>query len=157
MHNLTVVNNSVRECNYLSEVAAAVMLHGDGDNPVNQYERCPRQGTILNTIAPNQYIDDSEAVRLCGVKFIDVYDISHTLWESWSAAVATTFENVSFKSMTGARCIEGKIEKEGIKMGSREGTIQSCYDMQSISLSHSTETTLMERCKYFLKSHTLPF
>lgn len=78
MHNLTVVNNSARECNYLSEVAAAVMLHGDGDGdyPVNEYERCPRQGTILNTIAPNQYIDDGEAVRLCGVKVIDFYDIN---------------------------------------------------------------------------------
>lgn len=73
--------------------------------------------------------------------------------------MATTFVNVSFKSMTRARCIEGKIVKEGIKMGSREGTIQGCYDMlyQSISLSHSTETILMERCKYYLKSHTLPF
>lgn len=127
MHKLTVVNNSVHDCNYLSKAAAAVMLYGDGDgdNPVNKYEHCYRQGTILNTIASNLYIDDSEAVRLGDVKFIDVYDINHTL--------VATFENVNFKSMTGARCIEGKIGKKGIKMGSREGTVQG-LDVSAVTM-----------------------
>ena len=39
----------------------------------------------------------------------------------------------SFKSMTGARCSEGKIGKEGIKMGSREGTIQG-LDVSAVTM-----------------------
>ena len=66
------------------------------------------------------------------MKFIDFYDLNRTLWESWSAAVVT-FENVSFKSMTEARCSEGKIGKEGIKIGSREGTIQG-LDVSAVTM-----------------------
>ena len=78
--------------------------------------------TIANTTASNLYIGASEAVSLGDVNFIQAYGIDYTLWESWPGAVAT-FENVSFKSMTGNRCIEGKIGRQGIRRGSTQGTV----------------------------------
>lgn len=111
MHKLTIINNTLRDCNYLSKAAAAVMLHGDGDNPMDGNTNITINGlTIANTTASNLYIGASEAVSLDDV------------WESWPGAVAT-FENVSFKGAMGNRCIEGKIGKQGIMIATLEGTV----------------------------------
>ena len=123
VHNLTVFNNTVHDCNYLNKAAAAVMLHGDGDNPMNGNTNVTIDGlTIANTTASNLYIGASEAVNLGKVDFVDAYSINYTLWESWPGAVAT-FENVSFKNVTGQRCIKGGIGKEGIKTALLDGTV----------------------------------
>lgn len=65
VYNLTTVNNTVRNCNYLSKEAAAVMLHGDGDSPMSGNTNLRIHGlTIPNTTASNLYIGASEAVSL---------------------------------------------------------------------------------------------
>lgn len=123
VHNLTIVNNTVRDCNYLSKAAAAFMLRGDGENPMNDNNNITINAlTIVNTAASNLNIGASEAVSLGDVDFIDAYGINYTLWESWPRTV-TTFENVSFKSVTGNRCNDGKVGKEGIKIATMEGTV----------------------------------
>ena len=123
VHNLTVINNTVHDCNYLNKAAAAVMLHGDGDNPMNGNTNITIDGlTIANTTASNLYIGASEAVNVGKMDFVDAYNINYTLWESWPGAVVT-FQNVSFKSVFGQRCIEGSIGKEGIKIASLNGIV----------------------------------
>lgn len=37
MHNFTVVENTVRERNYISKAATVVMLHDDGANPSHEW------------------------------------------------------------------------------------------------------------------------
>lgn len=99
------------------------MLRGDGENPMNGNNDITINAlTIVNTAASNLNIGASEAVSLGDVDFIDAYGINYTFWESWPRAV-TTFENVSFKGVTGNRCIDGKIGKEGIKIATMEGTV----------------------------------
>ena len=84
VHNLTVINNTVHDCNYLNKAAAAVMLHGDGDNPMNGNTNITIDGlTIANTTASNLYLGASEAVSLGIINFVDAYSINYTLWESW--------------------------------------------------------------------------
>ena len=98
MHNLTIVNDTVRNFYYLSKAAATVMLHGDGDSPMSGNTNISINGlTVPNTTASNLYIGASEAVNLGDVHFIDAYGIDYTLWKLWPGAVATC-ENVSFKS-----------------------------------------------------------
>lgn len=70
VHNLTLTNNTIRDCNYISKAAAAFMLHGDGGNLMNGNSNVTIQGlTIDNTTASNMYIGASEAVSIGDVSF----------------------------------------------------------------------------------------
>lgn len=128
VHNITLTNNTIRDCNYLSKAGSAFQLHGDGDNPMNGNTNITIQGlTIDNTTASNLYIGASEGVVLGDVTFEDVYQSNYTLWETWPGAVAT-FQNVTFESVVGTRCVEGGIGAKGVNMSILQGTVVGISD-----------------------------
>lgn len=124
VHNLTLTNNTIRDCNYISKAAAAFMLHGDGGNLMNGNSNVTIQGlTIDNTTASNMCIGASEAVSIGDVSFLDGYQSNYVLLETWPGSVAT-FENVSFESVTGKRCVQGGIGQQGINMTHLDGRVE---------------------------------
>ena len=123
VHNITIVNNTINSCNYISKAGAAFQLHGDGANPMNGNSNITIDGLrIENTTASNLYIGASEDVKLGNITFIDAYKSNYTLWETWPGAVAT-FENVSFGEVTGTRCLQGGLDVKGMNFTHRAGTV----------------------------------
>ena len=124
VHNITITNNTIRDCNYISKAAAAFMLHGDGDNPMNGNSNITIQGLVVdNTTASNFYVGASEGVILRDIKFERAYQSNYTLWETWPGAIAT-FENVSFEDVAGENCVEGGIGQKGINVTNTLGTVR---------------------------------
>ncbi|KAI4209384.1 MAG: hypothetical protein LQ351_007674 [Letrouitia transgressa] len=123
VHNISMTNNTVRECNYVNKAAAAVMVHGDGDNDVHGNSNITISGlTIEGTTASNLYIGATEGLRVGGVRFVDAFREEYELWESWPGAVAT-FENVAFEAVTGKVEIVGGIGKDGIEAAKAIGDV----------------------------------
>ena len=121
MHNISIINNTIRDCNYINFAGAAFQLHGDGDNAIGGSSKITVQGlTIENTTASKLYIGASEGVVLGNVTFKSVYQSKYTLAQQWPGSVAT-FQNVSFASTAGVRCVEGGVGAEGVNMSNLQG------------------------------------
>ncbi|KAL8719505.1 MAG: hypothetical protein Q9225_003495 [Loekoesia sp. 1 TL-2023] len=128
VHNVTITNNTVRNCNYISKAAAAVMVHGDGSNPMNGNSNITiDQLTIEDVSASNLYIGASQGVELGDVTFLDAFKENYTLWEEWSGSVAT-FENVAFSSVKGQRKVVGGAGKEGVELVKVLGKVEGVGD-----------------------------
>lgn len=107
VHNLTIINNTIHNCNYLSKAAAAIMLHGDGHDPMHGNANIIIKGlAIANTTPSNLYMGASEAVSLGDVDFVDVYDIDYL--------VGINARGCGYlQRVTRTRCIERNIGKHG--------------------------------------------
>ncbi|KAL8928841.1 MAG: hypothetical protein Q9208_001619 [Pyrenodesmia sp. 3 TL-2023] len=127
VRNVTIRNNTVRDCNYLSKAAAAVMVHGDGGNPTNGNSNITIDGLVIDGVsASNLYIGASEGVVLGDVTFLNAFKENYTLWESWPGSVAT-FENVSFGGIRGVRKVVGGVRK-GIDLLNITGKVEGLSD-----------------------------
>ncbi|KAL8833272.1 MAG: hypothetical protein Q9170_004375 [Blastenia crenularia] len=128
VHNVTIKNNTVRDCNYLNKAAAAVMVHGDGSNPMNGNSDITVDGLVIDGVsASNLYIGASEGVKLGSVTFLNTFRENYTLWEEWPGSVAT-FENVGFSSVTGERKVVGGVGKDGVELVKVLGTVEGVGD-----------------------------
>ncbi|KAL8687798.1 MAG: hypothetical protein Q9218_006134 [Villophora microphyllina] len=128
VRNVTITNNTVRDCNYISKAAAAVMIHGDGDNSINGNSDVMIYGLVIDGVsASNLYIGASEGVVLGDVTFLNAYKENYTLWEEWPGSVAT-FENIGFKSVTGTRKVVGTIGRQGVNLTNILGMVEGVSD-----------------------------
>ncbi|KAG7008539.1 hypothetical protein G7Y79_00005g016800 [Physcia stellaris] len=134
VHNISVVDNTLADCNYLSKAGAAFMLHGDGGGGERGNSNISIEGLVVQgTSASNVYLGASEGVRLGGLRLERVFQAEYQLWEEWPGAVVT-LENVGIGSVKGRRCIEGEIGREGVEMvrfvgsvdGVEEDFVKSC-------------------------------
>ena len=124
VHNISIVNNTLRGCNYLSKAGAAFQLHGDGANDMHGNSNITISGLVVqDTTSSNLYIGASAGVNLGNLKLEDVYARDCELWEAWPGSVMT-LENVSFKSVKGSHCIAGGIRREGVNMTNMLGTVK---------------------------------
>ncbi|KAI4195607.1 MAG: hypothetical protein LQ346_003385 [Caloplaca aetnensis] len=127
-HNVTIMNNTVRDCNYLSKAAAAVVIHGDGVNPTNGNSNITIGGLVIDGVsASNLYIGASEGVELGDVTFLNAFKENYTLWETWPGAVAT-FENVSFSAVRGERRVVGGAGKKEVDLLKVLGKVEGVSD-----------------------------
>ncbi len=127
-HNVSITNNTVRDCNYLSKAAAAVMVHGDGANPMNGNSNITIDGLGIEGVsASNLYIGASEGVVLGDVTFLNAFREDYTLWETWPGAVAT-FENVSFSGVRGERRVVGGVGKGEVDLVKVLGKVEGVGD-----------------------------
>lgn len=123
VHNITLRNNTIDTCNYISKAAAAFMLHGDGSNPINGNSNITIENlTIRNTTASNLYIGASENLSLSDITITDAFKKNYTLWETWPGSIAT-IENASFTSVTGRNCLQGGMGREGVNLTHLMGSV----------------------------------
>ena len=124
VHNITIRNNTIRDCNFLSKAGAAFQLHGDGANDVHGNSNITISGLVIeNTTASNFYIGASEGVQLGDLELKDVFRENYTLWESWPGAVVTV-ENARFEGVRGRHCVAGGVGREGVNVTNFRGTVE---------------------------------
>ncbi|KAI4126541.1 MAG: hypothetical protein LQ338_003697 [Usnochroma carphineum] len=128
VHNVTITNNTVRNCNYINKAAAAVMVHGDGDNPLNGNSNITIDGLVIDGVsATNLYLGASGGLKLGNMTFLNAYRENYTLWEEWPGSVAT-FENVSFSKVEGTRKVVGGVQKTGVDLVKVLGKVEGVSD-----------------------------
>ena len=124
VHNVSVVDNELRDCNYLSKAGAAFMLHGEGDGGGRGNSNVSIEGLVIEgTSASNFYLGASQGVRLGGLRLERVFQEGYRLWEEWPRAVVT-LENVGIEGLSGRQCVEGEIGREGIEMVRFVGNVE---------------------------------
>ncbi|KAI4144971.1 MAG: hypothetical protein L6R39_003961 [Caloplaca ligustica] len=128
VHNVTITNNTVRDCNYISKAAAAVMVHGDGNNAMNGNSNITIDGLVIDGVtATNLYVGASEGVELGDVMFLNTYRENYTLWEEWPGSVAT-FENVRFSGVRGTRKVIGGVGRANVDLVKVLGRVEGVSD-----------------------------
>ena len=133
--NVTVINNIVKDCNFLDRAAASIMLHGDGDSDVGgNTDVVFANNTVMGTTGANMYIGAASNVSLHGTTFREAYRSNYDLWESWpkSGRSIVTLENVTL-SAAGGNCVAGKLPSKitfanllGSNNGWQDSAIKSC-------------------------------
>lgn len=127
VHNISIINNTLRDCNYISKAGAAFQLHGDGVNDVHGNSNITISGLVIqNTTASNLYVGASEGLKLGNLKLDDVFAENYTLWETWPGSVITV-ENARFESVKGSHCVVGGIGRTGVNMSNLIGTVEGFH------------------------------
>ena len=61
--SVTIINNAVESCNYMSKSAAAVMILGDGDNSIERNSNITIDGLVIyGASASSLHIGASQGV-----------------------------------------------------------------------------------------------
>ena len=123
MHNITLINNTIRDCGYLDKAGAAFDLHGDtgkeaqddpADPPMNGNSNIRISGlTISGTGGGGNFaVGGAENVHIRGVVIENLNTLNVTLWETFPAVV--NFQNAQLVGNVSI-CIKGASDKPGFQ------------------------------------------
>ena len=132
VHNLTVTNNTIRDCSYLSKATSAFDLHGDSDaegsedsadNPVTGNSNIHVSGLRISGSGShsNLYVGAAHNVRLQGVVIEHALASNYTLWETTPSSIVT-FQNAAFVGPVGI-CIRGGVHLSGVQAMETYGNV----------------------------------
>ena len=138
VHNVSVKNNIVRDCNYLNKAGSAVQLHGD-DGPgaknlaTGMNSNITIDGlTIDGVSSSNLLLEATQGLSVKNVKFEHAYRSNEILWESNPDALVT-IQGVSFREGSQVGCVSGGIGRKGVSflktLGSVTGLSESAKSM----------------------------